>query len=89
MGNCCSGQQRKGGQTLGGPATATSPSSSNGQVVGANAKEAMLKAAEERRQKAENRGVQQGGGSLSKKLNEERGKKYVPEQRSNSPEMWD
>ncbi|CAO3615963.1 unnamed protein product [Cunninghamella echinulata] len=101
MGSCCSTRSKDQGYTLGGgsnstnqPKTATTQGQllSSGQVVGnsANGREAMLAAAEQRRLKAETRGVQQGGGVLSKKLNEQRGKKPEPEQRSKEPDLvWD
>ncbi|KAI8096621.1 uncharacterized protein BX664DRAFT_324430 [Halteromyces radiatus] len=94
MGNCCSTRTKDKGHRLGsaselGEGQTLSP----GQVVGnsgSGGNAAMLAAAEQRRLKAESRGVQNGGGALNKKLNEERGKKPVPEQRSNEPDLvWD
>ncbi|CAO3625351.1 unnamed protein product [Cunninghamella blakesleeana] len=97
MGSCCSTRKKDQGYTLGGsnkPTTAHSAGNtlSGGQVVGStpNNREAMLAAAEQRKLQAENRGVQQGGGALSKKLNEQRTKKPEPEQQNKEPELvWD
>ncbi|SAM05735.1 hypothetical protein [Absidia glauca] len=93
MGNCCSTRNKDKGQRLGSTnESAVGQTLSAGQVVGSasNGKDAMLAAAEQRRLKAESRGVQNGGGALNKKLNDERGKKPAPEQRSNEPELvWD
>ncbi|KAI8047856.1 uncharacterized protein B0P05DRAFT_565314 [Gilbertella persicaria] len=77
MGNCCGSeshevedhelkakQNRKGekGHTLGGEAPA---------LEGDASREARLNAIEKRRQEAENRGVKEGGGKLSKQLAEQ------------------
>ncbi|CAO3590641.1 unnamed protein product [Absidia cylindrospora] len=99
MGNCCSTRNKDQGHQLGSTndsqvanGSGTGQTLSQGQVLGSasNNKDAMLAAAEKRRLKAESRGVQNGGGSLNKKLNDERGKKPVPDQRTNEPELvWD
>ncbi|KAI7873762.1 hypothetical protein K492DRAFT_211963 [Lichtheimia hyalospora FSU 10163] len=97
MGNCL-GKRDKGGHTLGG--SSTNPQNTTSATLGSSQsptqqqhdsqRDAMLAAAERRRQEAENRGVKQGG-KLSKQLAEQKRQNPMQSDSNELPErmVWD
>ncbi|KAI8141977.1 hypothetical protein BJV82DRAFT_616649 [Fennellomyces sp. T-0311] len=86
MGNCLGTRKKEQGQRLGSPSANAPGNSLGGSSASPNSdREAMLAAAEQRRLKAENRGVVKQDGKLSKQLAEQ--KRQNPLLADNSKDM--
>jgi len=70
MGNCCGVEEKSKGYVL--TERSTDGPSKGPKTETPETREARLAAAEQRRKQAETRGVQEGGGKLSKQLAEQR-----------------
>ncbi|RUS17584.1 hypothetical protein BC937DRAFT_89776 [Endogone sp. FLAS-F59071] len=86
MGNCCGVEKKSNGYTLTERSTDGPPRGPKSETP--EDREARLEAAEQRRQQAEARGVQKGGGKLSKQLAEQRNQTHVEEAVSNDNLVW-